>query len=97
MLLASTHDLSRRLYTQRVSGCADDALFNPEEAFSRRCQKYHVTSNDGNSTQKKRTSKLRISVSNKYYLLVYHLKPKLTSNAVQIILAKTRMNEQLYS
>jgi len=26
------------------------------------------------------------------YLLVYHLEPKLTSNALQIILANTRMN-----
>jgi len=29
------------------------------------------------------------------YLLIYHLEPKLSSNAVQIILANTRMNEQL--
>jgi len=29
------------------------------------------------------------------YLLIYHLEPKLRSNAVQIILANTRMNVQL--
>ena len=28
-------------------------------------------------------------------LLIYHLEPKLSSNAVQIILANTRMNVQL--
>jgi len=29
------------------------------------------------------------------YLLIYHLEPKLSSNAMQIILANTRMNVQL--
>jgi len=29
------------------------------------------------------------------YLLIYHLEPKLSSNAVQIVLTNTRMNEQL--
>jgi len=29
------------------------------------------------------------------YLLIYHLEPKLSSNAVQIILANARMNVQL--
>jgi len=59
-----------------------------------------LTSNDGihGKTQEhseKRTSKLRIN-NIKQYLLVYRPEPKLTSNAVQIIMANrpTRMNLQ---
>jgi len=41
-------------------------------------------------TQKKRKKKAKNKCIKQKYLLVYHIKPKLTANAVQIILANTR-------
>jgi len=53
-----------------------------------------LTSHDGNDTQKK-NELLKINILKQKYLSVYHLKPKLTSNAVQIRLFWQCMNVQL--
>jgi len=66
LLLASTNALSHARSVS-MDGTANEALFNVEEAFSRPAlsQNITLTSNGSNSTQKKRTSKIRINVSYK--------------------------------
>jgi len=55
---------ARSVSNNIVNGCVDDALFNAEQNIA-------LTSNDGNSRQKKRISKLRMNVSNKNTMFVW--------------------------